>query len=1013
MRKIARTIILMVVLLAVVFQSTIAVAFDDFYSESEIQFIDPNACDPTNTGEPQDNPSVTATGTGKWSLGPNANRAGAELTPLFSKFLDELAKYTSYEPIVTTGTNHSQFSSSGNVSDHWAGNGADFFHDANKFGTDNAQPGQDVPRGDEIAAAAFIAAGMDEATAKKRAKQGNDEKYNGSFNSGGVRLQVIWKSDVGGNHHDHVHVGIASLSRSALPGDALSKNKLASENQDTNIIDNIIKSAQPFSSASAVAPAGGEDIDETTGTPPGSIYIMGDSITSIAKNSYLKKFKDPWKPTVEGLVSRQIDSTPPSPSGIGQIAKDDVIVKNAKAIVIALGTNGTGNSEASIKADVKKAVGDIRDHNASAPLYWVNVVDTRSYENSQKTNRAIKEGLGSQGRVIDWYKEAKGDADNPGKANLASFEGGVHPTKQSDIDLLVDLVYKDVSANTGTASTEDKLTASSCCPAADSNQPAISGNPNDELVEGTSAAQQVFNYLKRKGATNAGAAGIVGNLMQESGGGTYNLNPKITNSSGHRGIAQWDSSVRWPKLVTYANSLPGSPSPDSIKAQRAYLWKEIEDDYASLLATVKTTSDVKKAATQFEADFERSGGDALSDRIKFAEKAFNDFSDESPASPEAASSVQVCVCPDPNASSEVSGANPTNLKAFIEKYADAALAAGKKEGVPYDAMLAQIAHESGIPLSELAARYNNFGGIKFTGTGESTPPMRTFEEGQGYIMARFRAFPTAEEGIQQQAKFFTENSRYKNALNYPRNPERFIQEVAKAGYATDSLYAQKVIVMLKNVQKILVELNKPLSKDVQPDNAPGGGDKSDEATTPSVLTCAGSAAAGQVIEGFAFPVGKLKQSEVGANNRLPCNTSPGCHHDGSAAFDLGKAGSNGILGSASKGLPVYAIEGGIISSYSSTYKGIATCPHYQLKGKSGWVYWYGHTQTRKLKEGTKVEAGEEIGVIGPSLCTGAGPTNPPHLHIDRGSPKGNNGGGISSRDSSINEVINKLWEALP
>lgn len=746
-----------------------------------------------------------------------------------------------------------------------------------------------------------------------------------------------------------------------------------------------------------------------TPAPGGSIYIMGDSMANIAKGSLTAKFKAPWKLTVQGLDNRHIDGTPPTPDGVAQVTKDDVIIKNAKAVVIALGTKDTGKSEAATKTDVKQLVDAIKDQNGSVPLYWVSVLDANADQASQKTNRAIKEGMGDKGTVIDWYTAAKD------KADLASFNEDTYPTKQKDIDLLVDLVFDSVSAAQAAAvePSDDggAIPTSSCCPSGDTSEPGIS--PTEGLVEGSSAAQQVFNYLKRKGATNAGAAGVVGNLMQESGGGTYNLNPKADNGS-HRGIAQWDKADRWPKLVTYASTLPGKPSPDSIKAQRAYLWKEMEENYGPLLATIKTTSDEKKAAAQFEADFERSGGSALDSRKKYAEKALNDFGDASPAdaSAAAASGTQICVCQDSSGGSAIDGVSPANLKAFVEQYADAALSAGKKEGVPYDAMLAQIALESGIPLSELAAKYNNFGGIKFTGTGKSTPPMATQEAGQGTIMARFRAFDTAEEGIQQQAKFFTENSRYAKALQYPRNPERFIQEVAKAGYATDPVYAQKVIAKLKEVQQVLTSLGKPLSKDVQPDKPPATGDQSDEATEPSVLGCTGGNTSGEVVEGFAFPVGNLKKAEVGANSPLPCTKSPGCHHDDTAAFDLGK-GTGGVLGSKSKGLPVYAIEDGVISQYNPTYKGINSCPSYQLKGDSGWVYWYGHTQTRKLKVGTKVKAGEEIAIIGKSLCTGEGTTNPPHLHIDRGTPKGNNGGSLGSRDSSINEVINKLWEALP
>lgn len=168
-----------------------------------------NAPAPAAPTNPTD--TTTPTGNGKWTLAPGANKPGRDLTPLFTSFLNELSKYTSFEPIVTTGTNHSQFTTSGNVSDHYAGNGADFGSVINKFGTSNAQSGQIVPRGDEIAAAGMIACGVDQATAKAQAIKGGVYNMNCKVNGQSVRVQVLWKTDTGGNHHNHVHVGIKAL----------------------------------------------------------------------------------------------------------------------------------------------------------------------------------------------------------------------------------------------------------------------------------------------------------------------------------------------------------------------------------------------------------------------------------------------------------------------------------------------------------------------------------------------------------------------------------------------------------------------------------------------------------------------------------------------------------------------------------------------------------------------------------------------------------------------------------
>lgn len=177
----------------------------------------------------------------------------------------------------------------------------------------------------------------------------------------------------------------------------------------------------------------------------GPIYIMGDSITFLAKETYQKKFADPWKPTIEGLSSRQIKGGV-SPDGMKQIQNDKDIIKDTGAIVIALGTNGTSNLEVTTKKQVEDFMKDLKELNkADAPVFWVNVINQKDLSGSRTTNKAIKEAVGSEATIIDWYGEAKDEAD------LASFNEGVHPTSQKDFDLLVDLVYKSVTNSTGSS----------------------------------------------------------------------------------------------------------------------------------------------------------------------------------------------------------------------------------------------------------------------------------------------------------------------------------------------------------------------------------------------------------------------------------------------------------------------------------------------------------------------------------------------------------------------------------
>lgn len=161
--------------------------------------------------------AAASTRDGPLEVRPGANRPGVELTPLMTAYLHRMAQAyqaldgpsnASHTLTVTTGTQHDRLSSSGNVSDHWAGNGADFgtlAHGApKKPGSDPPQPVDDHPSGDRIATAAFMAADIPLLEALTRGDDGGSQ----TVYSNGVRVQIIWKSDVGGNHHNHVHVGL-------------------------------------------------------------------------------------------------------------------------------------------------------------------------------------------------------------------------------------------------------------------------------------------------------------------------------------------------------------------------------------------------------------------------------------------------------------------------------------------------------------------------------------------------------------------------------------------------------------------------------------------------------------------------------------------------------------------------------------------------------------------------------------------------------------------------------------
>ena len=133
-------------------------------------------------------------------VAPGANLAGEPISPLTTAFLGHIAGLYGKPLVVTTGTNHSIFTVNGNVSDHTSGHGADLGMIANG-GTD------DSPVGDKMATACLIAAGDSPAVAAQEAHQGGLW----TRNHAGLRIQCIWKTNEGGNHHNHLHVGAKKL----------------------------------------------------------------------------------------------------------------------------------------------------------------------------------------------------------------------------------------------------------------------------------------------------------------------------------------------------------------------------------------------------------------------------------------------------------------------------------------------------------------------------------------------------------------------------------------------------------------------------------------------------------------------------------------------------------------------------------------------------------------------------------------------------------------------------------
>jgi len=211
----------------------------------------------------------------------------------------------------------------------------------------------------------------------------------------------------------------------------------------------------------------------------------------------------------------------------------------------------------------------------------------------------------------------------------------------------------------------------------------------------------------------------------------------------------------------------------------------------------------------------------------------------------------------------VTGTPSKSLDDFVDKYGQAAFNIGKKYGIPYEAILAQAALESGMGNSQLTLQANNFFGIKaggnWTGPTITMPTAEQTPGGGTYIVnAQFRKYATPEEGFDGYGQFITQNSRYNQALKFPGDYLGYIKAIKDAGYATDVNYVSKVGGLADSIAKYIAKTGKwPPSSQVAKDSSPGSTGSSSSASGNAPCTSTSGNGSNEAIRtaalGYAWP----------------------------------------------------------------------------------------------------------------------------------------------------------------
>lgn len=146
------------------------------------------------------------------------------------------------------------------------------------------------------------------------------------------------------------------------------------------------------------------------------------------------------------------------------------------------------------------------------------------------------------------------------------------------------------------------------------------------MLTGKTNEEKIWNYLVGKGLSEAGAAGLMGNLYAESALNPKNLQNSYEKSLGYTdatytaavdngsysnfvhdsagyGLAQWTFWSRKEGLLAFVQA--AGKSIGDLEAQLDYLLKELTESYKTVLSTLKTASDVQTASDSVLLNFER------------------------------------------------------------------------------------------------------------------------------------------------------------------------------------------------------------------------------------------------------------------------------------------------------------------------------------------------------------------------------------------------------------------------
>ncbi len=332
-------------------------------------------------------------------------------------------------------------------------------------------------------------------------------------------------------------------------------------------------------------------------TTPGNVYMVGDSIGVGAESALTAAFQTrSWTLTANVLGGRTLAQ------GLEVVDQDTAKIAAAKAVIIELGTNNGGFTEANVGAMIDK----IRAAAPTVSIYWIDtaVLSSRPDVEYWRTLNAVNGIIQSQAvaknyEVISWNKAVFGESADPSDMQNGTDTNGyiraadqyVHLTPAGNTAFTSLIV--SAAASGGAGGETVNLTVAGNCSCGGSS-PVVAGDPEQNKTS-------IYAFLIGKGLTPIQAAGIMGNMQAESHfeprlveygfpnsrgeisklGSPTSLDDVIPPDANDRGqpgygLAQW-SGGRKDALAAFAAAQGQSES--DLGLQLDFFWQELTVGY--------------------------------------------------------------------------------------------------------------------------------------------------------------------------------------------------------------------------------------------------------------------------------------------------------------------------------------------------------------------------------------------------------------------------------------------------